>query len=206
MIGEIGDVSYYVHPVFNMKFPFFSMVKDVLFYHKFSIKNIPNYIKTTIKDIPNVFGFVWSVIFLRKMYVMNGEWYLYIDIENPTKDSYIELSEEKDKYGIDGLNVCYNVDEEAVKIYEAAKASAIKLLDSSNVNYEVDADKIDVQTCEDIYHPYGMLHFDSVDDYYTRWDNMLVVNTGCLTRSGGINPTASLFPVIDNFIFNKFNM
>ena len=206
MIGEIGDVSYYVHPVFNMKFPFFSMVKDVLFYHKFSIKDIPNYIKTTIKDIPNVFGFVWSVIFLRKMYVMNGEWYLYIDIENPTKDSYIELSEEKDKYGIDGLNVCYNVDEEAVKIYEAAKASAIKLLDSSNVNYEVDADKIDVQTCEDIYHPYGMLHFDSVDDYYTRWDNMLVVNTGCLTRSGGINPTASLFPVIDNFIFNKFNM
>ena len=57
-----------------------------------------------------------------------------------------------------------------------------------------------MQTCEDIYHPYGMFDFNDVTDYYTRWSNMLVVTTGCLSRSGGINPTASMLPVVDDFI------
>jgi hypothetical protein len=34
---------------------------------------------------------------------------------------------------------------------------------------------------------------------------MLVVNTGILPRSGGINPTAALLPIIDEFINEKFS-
>jgi hypothetical protein len=33
---------------------------------------------------------------------------------------------------------------------------------------------------------------------------MLVVNTGILPRVGGINPTASLFPIIEQHIIDNF--
>ena len=200
MIGEVDDCSFYVHPVFNLKFPFFESVKEVLFKHHFEWK----YIWNAVIDLPNVIGFSWAVLVLRRMYVMNNEWYLYIDIENPTKVSYVSLSKEKDAFGLPGLDVHYFVDEEAAIIYDKAKAVAIKHLDKCGVDYEVLEEKIDVQTCEDIYHPYGMFHFDSAEDYFTRWSNMLLVSTGCLTRSGGINPTASMLPMVDEFIKNKF--
>jgi hypothetical protein len=202
IIGEIGDTSYYIHPVFNLKFPFFEMVKDIMFYHNFSIKKIGDYILTTIKDVLHVTGFVWSVVVLRKMYVMNNKWFLYIDIENPTHDSYVVLSSERDKFGLPGLDVFYSVGENAVDIYKQAQKEAIEYLDACEVKYEVVAEKIDVHTCEDIYHPYGMFYFESVDDYFSRWNNMLLISTGILPRSGGINPTAAVFPLVDEFINN----
>lgn len=196
MIGEVNDCSFYIHPVFNLKFPFFESVKEVLFKHHFKMK----YVWNVFKDIPNVIGFAWAVLFLRRMYVMNNEWYLYIDIENPTKESYVCLSKETDKFGVQGLDVYYNADKDAVEVYNKAKEIAIKHLDNCKTDYEVLAEEINVQTCEDIYHPYGMFDFQDMNDYYTRWNNMLVVTTGVLPRSGGINPTASLLPVVDDFI------
>lgn len=200
MVGEIDDTSFYVHPVFNLKFPFFETVKNVCFYKKWSFKLWPGYIWTAIKDIPNVIGFVWSVLVLRKMFVLNNEWFLYIDIENPSKESYIELSAEKDTYGVEGVNVYYTVDDVAKKIFDKAKEIAVKHLSDCHVSYEVLQENINIQTCEDIYHPYGMFNFRDVEDYFTRWSNMLVVTTGVLSRSGGINPTASMLPLVDVFV------
>lgn len=200
MIGEVDDISYYIHPVFNLNFPFFESVKEVLFKKHFEWK----YIWNIFKDIPHVIGFAWAVLVLRRMYVMNNEWFLYVDIENPTKESFVELSKEKDKFGLPGLDVHYFADNEAVRVFKNAKAATIKLLDNKNVDYDVLVEKIDVQTCEDIYHPYGMFHFNNAEDYFDRWDNMLLVTTGCLSRSGGINPTASMLPMVDEFINNHF--
>lgn len=199
MIGEVNNCSFYIHPVFNLQFPFFESVKEVLFKHHFQWK----YIWNIFRDIPNVVGFAWAVLILRRMYVMNNEWFLYIDIENPTQESYITLSKEKDKFGIQGLDVYYNIGSEAVDIYQKATDIAINHLKNCNADYELLTEEINVQTCEDIYHPYGMFNFQDIQEYFTRWNNMLVVTTGCLNRSGGINPTASLLPVIDEFI-NKF--
>ena len=196
MIGEVNNCSFYIHPVFNLQFPFFESVKEVLFKHHFQWK----YIWNIFRDIPNVIGFVWAVLILRRMYVMNNEWFLYIDIENPTQESYITLSKEKDKFGIQGLDVYYNIGIEAVNIYQKATDIAINHLKRCNVEYEILTEEINVQTCEDIYHPYGMFDFKDIQEYFTRWNNMLVVTTGCLNRSGGINPTAALLPVIDEFI------
>lgn len=201
MIGEVNDCSFYIHPVFNLKFPFFESVKEVLFKHHFKMK----YVWNIFKDIPNVIGFAWAVLVLRRMYVMNNEWYLYIDIENPAKDNYVCLSKETDKYGVQGLDVYYHADKEAVDIYNKAKEIAIKHLEDCKTDYEILAEEINVQTCEDIYHPYGMFDFQDMNDYYTRWNNMLVITTGVLPRSGGINPTASLLPVVDDFI-NSFKV
>lgn len=200
LIGEVGDCSFYVHPVFNLKFPFFESVKEVLFKHNFKMK----YILNIFRDLPNVFGFAWSVLVKRRMYVMNNEWFFYIDIENPTKDSYVSLSKESDSFGVNGLDVYYSANEKAKEVYNEAITIAKTYLDSHGVNYELLTEDINLQTCEDIYHPYGMFDFNSIDDYFTHWDNMLVVTTGCLSRSGGINPTAALLPVVDKFIGKRF--
>ncbi len=199
MIGEVANCSFYVHPVFNLKFPFFICLKEILFKHHFEFR----YLWTALKDIPHCLGFAWAVLVLRRMYVMNNEWFLYIDIENPSIKSYVKLSKEFDKFGIQGLDVYYEADREAESVFESAKEIAINHLKNCRVDYEVLAEKINVQTCEDIYHPYGMFDFVNLEDYYSRWDNMLVVTTGCLSRSGGINPTASLLPVVDDFVEKK---
>lgn len=196
MVGEVDDCSFYIHPVFNLKFPFFESVKEVLFKHHFEWK----YVWNVFKDIPNVIGFAWAVLILRRMYVMNNEWFLYIDIENPSTKSYVTLSNENDNYDVPGLDVFYEAGDDAERIFESAKKIAIEHLNACGTDYEVLAERINVQTCEDIYHPYGMFDFNDVNDYYTRWSNMLVVTTGCLSRSGGINPTASMLPVVDDFI------
>lgn len=199
MIGEVDDCSYYVHPVFNLKFPFFVCMKEVLFKHHFEWE----YVWTALKDIPHCLGFAWAVLVLRRMYVLDNEWFLYIDIENPSLDSYVSLSAEKDVFGVQGLDVYYDAGKDAEKIFNQAKKDALEHLDKCGVKYDVLVENINVQTCEDIYHPYGMFDFKDVDDYYSRWNNMLVVTTGCLSRSGGINPTASMLPVVDEFIEKK---
>lgn len=211
MIGEVTNVnadgresaqkdcSYYVHPVFNLKFPFFVVMKEVLFKHHFEFK----YILTALKDIPHCLAFAWAVLVQRRMYVMDNEWFLYIDIENPSLDSYISLSKEKDAFGVQGLDVYYDAGKDAESVFNKAKAAALDHLKKNGVNFEVLAEEINVQTCEDIYHPYGMIKFENMEDYFTRWNNMLVISTGCLTRSGGINPTASLLPVVDEFVEKK---
>ena len=153
-----------------------------------------------LKDIPHCMGFAWAVLVLRRMYVMNNEWFLYIDIENPSLDSYISLSKKTDAFGIQGLDVYYDVGNDAKLIFKQAKEYVIELLNQNGVNYDVLEEEVNVQTCEDIYHPYGMFDFKNIEDYFNRWSNMLVVTTGCLSRSGGINPTASMLPVVDEFI------
>lgn len=213
MIGEVTDIdacgkaiqrdcSYYIHPVFNLKFPFFVIMKEVLFKHHFEWR----YIWTALKDIPHCLAFAWAVLILRRMYVMDNEWYLYIDIENPSLESYISLSEEKDVFGVEGLDVYYDAGKEAEMVFKKAKADGIRYLNKCGIKYEILAENVNVETCEDIYHPYGMFDFKDVEDYYSRWKNMLVVNTGCLSRSGGINPTASMLPIIDEFIEKKFKI
>ncbi len=202
MIGEVNDCSYYVHPVFNLRFPFFTALKEILFKHHFEFK----YIWMALSDIPNCVGFAWSVLILRKMYVMNNEWFLYIDIENPSTESYVSLSAEKDAFGVQGLDVYYDAGKTAEDVFNQAKNEAIAHLNATETKYDVLAEQINVQTCEDIYHPYAMFDFKDVEDYFTRWNNMLVVTTGCLSRSGGINPTAAMLPVVDEYIEKKMKV
>lgn len=201
IIGEIDNTSYYAHPVFNMDFPFFQSIKTLLFKRQFSWKAI----RDAFVNIPQVFAFGWTVLIKQRIFVLNNEWFLYIDIENPTKDSYVTLSEEKDEFGIPGLDVYYNVGEKAEKVYEEAKKLVEEYLISKSVDFEIVTEKIEVKNSEDIYHPFGMYcDYSSVNQYFNYYKNMLVVSTGILPRSGGINPTAAVLPLIDEFVENNF--
>lgn len=197
MIGEIDGCSFYAHPVFNMDFPFFQSIKTIVFKKQFTWEAV----KGVFVDIPQIVAFVWSVLIKKRIFVLNNEWFIYIDIENPTKESFVTLSKEKDSFGLQGLDVYYNIGEDAETVYKKSKELVEKHLKDNGVVYEVVLEKIEVHNSEDIYHPYGMYcDYSSVEEYFNKYDNMLVVSTGILSRSGGINPTAALLPLIDEFV------
>lgn len=202
LVGEIDNVSFYAHPVLNTDFPFFQSLKTLLFKRQFSFKAV----KDIFLNIPGAIAFTYSIIIKRKMYVLNNEWFLYIDIENPTQTSYVKLSEEKDKFGEPGLDVYYSIGEKAEEIYLKSKELIKQHLIKTKTDFEECFDSINVQNSEDIYHPFGMYsNYNSVNEYFTQYENLLIVSTGILPRAGGINPTAAVFPLIDEFIENYFS-
>ena len=44
--------------------------------------------------------------------------------------------------------------------------------------------------------------FNSVEDYFQRFENMLVVNTGVLPRADGINSTCAVLPLVEEYVNN----
>ena len=44
---------------------------------------------------------------------------------------------------------------------------------------------------------------EDIESYFSRFPNMLVVNTGILPRAGGINTTAACFPIIEEYVTTK---
>ena len=125
-------------------------------------------------------------------------------MDNPTKSSHVKLSDELDSWGVNGLEVVYEIGDTTKNLLHQIKERTVNLLIDHKVKHTVLDDNLSLDNLEDIYHPYKMFEFDSLRDYYTRWPNMIMVNTGILPRCGGINPTAALFPLIENFISHEF--
>ena len=198
VIGEIDGISFYSMPNFNADFPFFQNVKKIMFAHDFRL----SVFGAILKDLPSVIAFAWCLAFKKKIYVYKNEWYLIIDIENPKENSHIRLSKELDKYGQPGLDVNFEVGEQATELYDKAKEIMVKYLDENHVKYDLIDDEVHVEKCEDAYHPFGMFLSESksLDDYFNHFSNMLVLNTGILPRTGGINSTASVFPLIEEYV------
>ena len=201
MVGEYKDISYYIHPVFNTKFPFFQSIKNIMYKKEYTVLNFKNLFTGIVDGIK----FVYIFIIKQRIYIKDGEWSLYVDIENPTNNSKVYLSDKVDKYGQKGLVVDYEVGDLSSKVFKDAIKQVTKYLDFDGINYELLIKDIKVEKYEDIYHPYKMFNdFKDVNDYFNKHSNMLIVNTGILPRSGGINPTAALLPLIEEFVNIKF--
>lgn len=202
MIGEVDNVSFFANPIYNADFPLFQNMKQLMFKGDLSLEIIGS----IIKDIPSAFGFAWSMIVKKKIYVYKNKWHIYIDIENACLESKIKLAEEKDKWGVNKLDVDFVIGNSSKHVYEEATKMVKEYLDANGVNYSMVDDEIHVEKSEDTYHPYGMFLSDcaSKDNYYNYFPNMLMVNTGILPRAGGINTTATCFPLIEDFIDNKY--
>jgi hypothetical protein len=149
---------------------------------------------------------MWKVVIERKMFVKNNIWSFYLDIENPFLKNSIRLAQKKDRLGIDTLEVDYRINEDASLLLSKIEERIDEYLLANKVQFEKNMNTLNADSYEDIYHPYGMFDFKSMTDYETRWNGLLVVSTGVLPRAGGINPTAALFPVIENFIENKLDI
>jgi hypothetical protein len=115
------------------------------------------------------------------------------------------LSDDLDNFGIRTfrLNTLQNknLTNSVLKIKNLLKEFLIE----NNINFNELISDPTYLKLEDTYHPYNILsEVSSVEEYYNKYDNLLIVNTGILPRVGGINPTASLFPLIEDFLNKKF--
>ena len=200
LIGEIDHNSFYLHPVYNTDFPFFKALKNVLFRKELSMKDL----QSLVRDLPSFLLFIYSALIKREIHVFKNEWFIYLDMDNPTMSSHVKLSDELDSWGVNGLDVVYEIGDRTKNLLQQIKERTVNLLNDHKVKHTVLDDNLSLDNLEDIYHPYKMFEFDSISDYYTRWPNMMMVNTGILPRCGGINPSAALFPLIENFISHEF--
>lgn len=197
-VGEVNDVSFFALPIMNEHFPFFQNLKDFLFHGNRSLKIV----WSIFKDIPGAIAFAWNLAIMRRIYVYKKKWSFTVDIENPASGSYIKLSTEKDSWGMPKLDVDFRVGSDAQSVFETARSELKAYFQKCNIDVSDCTDQIHAEKSEDTYHPYGMFLSDckSVDDYFNRFPNLLVVNTGILPRAGGINCTGACLPLIDEYV------
>lgn len=199
-VGEVDGYSFYSQPICNEDFPFFRDLKKLLFGHKLRASLIFN----IIKNIPQCIAFAWYMVVLKKMYVYNNEFYLQIDIEAPRESGKMTLDEERDKFGEKSVNVDLSILPKTGELFTKARAIIKEYLDQNNVVYEELPFSTSAEKYEDVYHPFGMFcDFKNVDDYFTHFTNMLVINTGVLPRAGGINSTCAVLPLVEEYINNR---
>lgn len=199
-VGEVDGYSFYSQPICNEDFPFFRDLKKLLFGHKLRAGLVIN----IVKNIPQCIAFAWYMLILKKMYVYNNEFYLQIDIEAPRESGKMTLDEEKDKFGEKSVDVDLAILPKTGELFAKARAVIKKYLDENHVVYEELPFSTSAEKYEDVYHPFGMFcDFKSVDDYFSHFDNMLVVNTGVLPRAGGINSTCAVMPLVEEYINNR---
>ena len=201
-VGEIDGYSFYSQPICNEDFPFFKDLKKLLFGHQIKI----NIVWDIIKNIPSCIAFAWDMLVLKKLYVYKNQFYLQIDIEAPRESGIIELNNERDKVGERSIDVDLSILPKTGELFAKARGILKQWLDENNVEYTELPFSTTAEKYEDVYHPFGMFcDFDNVRDYFERFDNMLVVNTGVLQRAGGINSTCAVFPLVEEYVNNVMN-
>ncbi len=201
-VGEVDGYSFYSQPICNEDFPFFRDLKKLLFGHKLRAGLLLN----IIKNIPQCIAFAWYMMVLKKMYVYNNEFYLQIDIEAPRESGKLTLNNELDKFGEKSVDVDLAILPKTGELFTKARSIIKEYLDKNGVVYEELPFSTSAEKYEDVYHPFGMFcDFKSAEDYFTHFDNMLVVNTGVLPRAGGINSTCAVMPLVEEYVNNKMD-
>lgn len=199
IIGEVDGSSFFSQPINNEDFPFFSDLKKLLFGHHFSIRLMWD----IVKNIPACIAFAWDFFVLKKLYVHKNSYYLQVDIEAPADSGKMQLSDEKDSYQEPGLDVNLKIVDHTGELFAKARQQLKDFLDANGAAYQELPFSTTAEKYEDTYHPFGIYSdYENIADYFGRFDNMLVANTGILPRAGGINNTAAVFPLIEEYINN----
>ena len=114
------------------------------------------------------------------------------------------LSDVVDAFGQPGLAIDFHIDEETEELFNSLSDEFECHLRKWGVDFERLQEKVHTEKFEDEYHPFGIYSdFDSVDDYFSQFKNLLVIHSGVLPRAGGINSTAAAFPLLEEYIRHK---
>ena len=115
------------------------------------------------------------------------------------------LSEHLDKFNQKGLAIDFKIPEHSERSFNDISKELEQMLKDNNIKYSRVTEKIHTEKFEDEYHPFALYSdFESVDDYFNAFENMLVVHSGVLPRAGGINSTSAAFPLIEEFFREKY--
>ena len=196
IIGEKNGIPFFAYPTYNEDFPFFQNLKKLLFGKKISL----GLVWSVVKDLPSFMAFLWCFFVKRQLYVYK-DWYFVLHMENMKGNGKVALSKMIDRFGQPGLAIDFHITPEVERYYSGLTEMFASLLDKWGVDYERVEGEVNTEKFEDEYHPCALYSdFESVDKYFTRFDNMLVIHSGVLPHAGGINSTAAAFPLLEEFI------
>ena len=200
-VGEVDGVSFFAHPIFNAEFEFFQDLKAILYRREIS----PQRLARLLGQAPEAARFFWDMFPRRRLYVHRNEWYLQLDLENYAGSGEASVSSQRDAFGQSGVDVSLSVGERTDRLFASARSILRDYLKEVGADFVELEPRTDAAKYEDTYHPYGMFASDSssADAYFDGFPNMLVVNTGVLPRAGGINCTAAVFPLIEEYVATR---
>ncbi len=202
IIGERNGTPFFVYPTYNEDFPFFQNLKKLLFGKELSL----GLMLSVVRDIPSFVAFAWDFFILRKLYVYKT-WYLVLHIENFRSNGKVSLSKVLDRYNQPGIAVDFHITKDVEEIFNSLTDDIESLLKKWNVVYEKIKDEVHTEKFEDEYHPCALYSdFNSIEEYFAQFDNMLVIHSGVLPHAGGINSTAAAFPLIEEYIRNTIRL
>jgi len=199
LVGEIDGVSFYIHPIFNKEFYFFQLIKEILFKWKISISTLRLALKQGFLFIP----FLYYILIKKQLFIY-GHWYLNIDMELSESSNVVKVSKNLDKTQQPGIEISYTISDDTLIKLKSIKKELEKILKDNKIDYE-DVLNIGATSLklEDIYHPYNLFKHNDNQGLYNLInpvDNLFVFNTGLLKRAGGINPSATIFCLIEKHI------
>ena len=196
IIGEFDGVTFYMQPVFNEKFVFFQVLKNVLFKGKFSFVQL----LMAGKQFLHLFPFVFNYFSKKQLYVYKN-WEINLDIEIDDSDNYIKHSNRKDIFEINGIDIHFSIPQSTMLRIEKAKSIIKALLIKEGLAFtEVDSNSSALKL-EDTYHPYKMYNQQTgLQERFNPFVNLFVCHTGILDRAGGLNPTAALFCMLEDHV------
>jgi hypothetical protein len=203
LVGEINNDSYFLNPIYNSDFSFFQFVKEFLFKKNFNFKL---FLKSFL-EIPDTFKFIFNSIILKNFYVFKDEWILQLDFEdNSISNTFLKLDNKQlDEFGKPSLNI-YKTNtkndskNDSLLINEILKKIKV-LIEKNEIDGELLLNNPSMCKTEDTYHPYNILSdYKTLNEYLNEFENALIISTAILPRVGGLNPTATLFPIIEKYI------
>lgn len=197
-VGEIGQVSFYAHPIFNEEFNIFQFLKKLIYRGEFSPKSF----FAALKQLPYVFPFIYNYLIKNRLYVF-GPWYLNLDIELSQSNNRLTLSAEMDKNGQNGIDIDYQISGDTIDKLLQAKEIVKNVLKAAEIEFREIEGFVSSLKLEDTYHPYRLFAGTatrSIFELNNPLSNLYLFNTGLLHRSGGINPSASIFCLIEDHV------
>ncbi len=200
IIGEIEGVTFYMQPVFNEQFVFFQVLKNLLFKGSFSFIQLLK----ALKQFVHLFPFVFNYFFKKKLYVYKN-WEINIDIEIENSNNFIDESSQLDAFGINGIDIYFNIPNSTILKIEKAKLKIRELLELEGVKFSETTKATTALKLEDTYHPYKLYNKTSgIENRFNPISNLFVCHTGILDRAGGLNPTAVLFCMLEDHVERNY--
>jgi len=196
IIGELDGIAFYMQPVFNEQFVFFQVLKNIMFKGQFSIVQLLR----AAKQFLHLFPFISNYILKKQLYVYKN-WEINIDIEIKDSNNFINHSIQRDSFGIQGLDIFFNIPESTIQNIDKAKGIIRDLLKKEGLPFTEVAMNSSALKLEDTYHPYKMYNQKmGIQERFNPLDNLYVCHTGILDRAGGLNPTAVLFCMLEDHV------
>jgi hypothetical protein len=201
LIGEIDGNAYYMQPVFNEKFIVFQALKNMIFKKKF----YPRQFIAALSQAIHIPLFMYAYFVKKRLYVYKS-WDINIDMEVDGEQNVVSLGG-KDRMGQSGIEINFTIPQTTLIKLEKAKDKIRSMLQESKIDFTELADAVSVNKLEDTYHPYNFYNAKNlpIEKIIQPLDNLFQFSTGILSRAGGLNPSATVFCIIEKHVHEEYS-